>query len=240
MFICTLSKHLPSVKGYLKTPPGDCLLEVVYLVESARYHLHNLNELTTGEAPAPKDFQSGVDFKGEVLNSHWRTMAALIELEAFLTSAKRYLDRSWCCIGERLGNETSKIRTLGGAVYNLDKKVKDKNIIEVLNNTPYYVTLYGAWSEWGAKLADLRNYVEHQAPLGGRYFGYTQKTDEGDVIKIFIPDYVPSSKSEISKTSLEFKKQITANSYCQQIIEKMDELTNVFLREAEVLKYIEL
>lgn len=240
MFISTLSKHLPAVIDYMQTPPGDCLLEVVYLVESARYHLHNLNELTTGKAPAPKDFQSGVDFKGEALNSHWRIMAALIELEAFLTSAKRYLDRSWCCIGERLGDETSKIKTLGGAVYNLDKKVKDKKVIERLNNTTYYVTLNDAWSEWGAKLADLRNYVEHQAPLGGQSFGYTQKTDEGDVIKIFIPDDVPSSRSEIPKKSLAFEKQITANNYCQHIIEKMDELTNALLSEAKVLKYIEL
>src|SRR3989344_1569624 len=88
MNIATLSKHLPLVISYVQTPPGDCLLEVVHLVESARYHLVNLNELIAGNGSAPANFMPGVDFRGEVLNEHWRVIASWIEFEAFLNASK--------------------------------------------------------------------------------------------------------------------------------------------------------
>jgi hypothetical protein len=121
MNIATLSKHLPLVINYVQTPPGDCLLEVVHLVESARYHLTNLDELIVGKGHAPANFVPGVDFRGEVLNEHWRVMASWIEFEAFLNASKRCLDRSWCCLGEQLGEGAKKIRTLGKAIHSSDK-----------------------------------------------------------------------------------------------------------------------
>ena len=240
MFISTISKHLPAVITYVQTPIGDCLLEVVHLVESARYHLHNLDRLTSGAGNAPQGFQAGVDFKGVVLDSHWRIMTSLIEFEAFLASAKRCLDRAWCCVGPLLGKETARIRTLGGAVYDLTRKVKDKSVLEVLEHLTYFNILKNAWFEWGSELADLRNYVEHQAPFGGRSFGYTQQTQEGEIIKIFIPDEVPSGKADVPKRELTFNKQITANVYGHQTIAKLDILVTSLLNQRDVLKYVEL
>ena len=135
------------------------MLEVVHLVESTRYHLFNLEQLTSGEGSTPSNFQSGVDFTGAELDTHWRIMASWIEFEAFLSAGKRCLDRAWCCLAERLGPETSKIRTLGGAIYNLSKRVKDKETKQLVARLPNFSYLQTAWKDWGQELADLRNYV---------------------------------------------------------------------------------
>jgi len=235
VFISTLSKHLPGVIRYVQTPPGDCVLEVVHLVESARYHLFNLDRLTSGEGSAPRDFQSGVDFTGAELDAHWRTMASWIEFEAFLSAGKRCLDRAWCCLGERLGPDASKIRTLGGAIYKLNKRVKDQGIKEFVIRLSYFSHLQTAWRDWGQELADLRNYVEHQAPLGGRSFGFTQETEQGDIIRIFIPDEIPENKENVPKRTLTFSKQLTANAYARHTMTRLDDLIAVLLREGEVL-----
>ena len=52
---------------YLSVPLGHCLLEIVHLAESARYHLYNLNELTTGKVPTPKNFPPGMECPPEVV-----------------------------------------------------------------------------------------------------------------------------------------------------------------------------
>lgn len=216
------------------------MLEVVHLVESARYHLFNLERLTSGNGSAPPAFESGVDFTGAELDAHWRTMASWIEFEAFLSAGKRCLDRAWCCLGELLGPETSEIRTLGGVMYNLNKKVKDESIKEFINRLPYFSNLKTAWMEWGQELADLRNYVEHQSPLGGRSFGFSQKTDTGTIIRIFIPDEIPAGKEKVPKRTLTFSKQLTANDYGRSAMVRLDQLVHALLGEGEILKYMPL
>lgn len=216
------------------------MLEVVHLVESARYHLFNLERLTSGNESSSPAFKSGVDFAGEELDAHWRTMASWIEFEAFLSAGKRCLDRAWCCLGELLGPETSEIRTLGGAIYNLNKKVNDERIKEFINRLPYFSHLKTAWAEWGRELADLRNYVEHQAPLGGRSFGFSQETEKGTVIRIFIPDEIPARKEKLPKRALTFSKQLTANDYGNNAMVRLDQLVHVLLGEGEMLKYVQL
>lgn len=215
------------------------MLEVVHLVESARHHLYSLDQLTSGVGTVPPDFEAGVDFTGTVLDSHWRVMASLIEFEAFLSAGKRCLDRAWCCLGERFGHETTEIRTLGSAIYNLEKKVKDEATKRILNKLPYFLVLRTAWNDWGQQLADLRNYVEHQAPLGGRSFGFTQQVTSGEIIKIFIPDEIPGSKENVPKRELTFHKQITANAYSHRVMGRLDELVANLLREGFILTCID-
>ncbi len=239
MNIATLSKHLPLVIGYVQTPPGDCLLEVVHLVESSRYHLTNLNDLVAGNGCAPNNFIPGIDFRGEVLNEHWRIMASWIEFEAFLNAAKRCLDRSWCGLGEQLGEEPSKIRTLGKAIHNLNKSIKKEEVKEIINKSNYFLLLKEAWESWGAELTDLRNYVEHEAPLGGRAFGYTQVTSDGKIIKIMIPDTIPSRNDSTPKREFTYNEQKTAEVYGQKIINELDVLVNNLLTNGEELKYYE-
>ncbi|MCO6414098.1 MAG: hypothetical protein J5I92_15270 [Thiogranum sp.] len=216
------------------------MLEVVHLVESARYHLFGLERLTSGRGRAPPAFEPGVDFAGEILDAHWRTMASWIEFEAFLGATKRCLDRAWCCLGEALGDEASEIRTLGGAVYNLNKKVRDESLKSFISQLSYFKQLVAAWTEWGQELADLRNYVEHQAPLGGRSFGFTQETETGAVIRIFIPDEIPRGKGKVPKKVLTFSKQISANEYGSNTMARLDKLVSDLLRNGELLKYGEL
>lgn len=238
MFISTLSKHLPAVIRYRQTRLEECMLEVVHLTESARYHMDRLDRLTSGDGAAPPHFQSGVDFSGAVLDSHWRIMASLIEFEAFLSAGKRCLDRAWCCLGERLGRETSKIRTLGAAVSRLEEI--EKSTRKLLNRLPYFSILKVAWDGWGQQLANLRNYVEHQAPLGGRSFGFTEQFEKAEAIKIFIPDEIPRGRENVPKRALTFNKQITANAYGHRAMRNLDELVGNLLRAGETLTCTEL
>ena len=166
-------------------------------------------------------------------------MASWIEFEAFLSAAKRCLDRAWCCLGECLGDEASEIRTLGGSIYNLSKKVKNDEVKKFIIRLPYFSHLQTAWNEWGQELADLRNYVEHQAPLGGRSFGFIQNTVHGEGIRIFIPDEIPRHQENVQKRTLAFSKQLSANVYAQDTMKRLDDLIAALLSEGEVLKDME-
>jgi len=133
--ISVLSKHLPSVVTYIQTPIGDGLLELIYLIESSRYHLQNLEKLTSNKGSAPKNFQSGTDIRGSELDSHWRMMASWMEFEAFITSGKRALDRAWSCVADQLGNEVSEMRTLGSVIYKRKKSIKDPEMVNGLKSS---------------------------------------------------------------------------------------------------------
>lgn len=63
MTITVMSKHLPAIWRHVGRPAGDSLLELLHLVESARYHLDRLESLTRGEGAAPSNFDPGIDVR---------------------------------------------------------------------------------------------------------------------------------------------------------------------------------
>jgi hypothetical protein len=99
--------------------------------------------------------------------------------------------------------------------------------------------LNDVWEDWGSELADLRNYVEHEAPMGGRAFGYTQVTSGGKIIKIMIPDVIPSRNDSTPKREFTYNEQKTAEIYGQEIINELDMLVNNLLSVGKDLKYYE-
>lgn len=107
--IGVLSRHLPNAIRHLNGPHGDCILELIFLVESARYHQQNFVKLNSRDGLAPADFQSGTDLRGANLDRIWCGVAAIIEFEAFLTTVKRSLDRAWWCLGERFASYIARI-----------------------------------------------------------------------------------------------------------------------------------
>ena len=96
-----------------------------------------------------------------------------------------------------------------------------------------------AWVDWGSELAGLRNYVEHEAPLGGRAFGYTQIISSGKIIKIMIPDVIPSRNDSTAKREFTYNEQKTAEIYGEKIINELDILVNNLLSVGDDLKYYE-
>ena len=213
------------------------MLEIVHLVESARYHLSNLERLTSGQGTVPPGFEAGVDFEGVVLDSHWRVMASLIEFEAFLSVTKRCLDRAWCCLGERLGGEASNVRTLARAIHKL-KRGKDQGVKKVLQELEYFAVLERAWREWGRDAANLRNYVEHGAPVGGRAFGFTEFFGDSESVKLFVPDKIPEQKENPGKRGFTFTKQLTIDVFSRDIMVRLDLTMIDILREGDALKNI--
>jgi hypothetical protein len=196
-----------------------------------------MEKLISGECKVPKDFESGVDFNGKELEMQWSVMASLIEFESLLSAGKRFLDRSWCCLADRLGGEVADIRTLGGSIYNLKKILRDKRKRNYINKLPYFSILKLSWDEWGSELADIRNYVEHTAPMGGRSLGYIiNKPDgKGYEIKSLLPDKIPSGKADLPKEKLTFNEQKLSIDYARTTVEKLDNLLSKLLSYADAL-----
>jgi hypothetical protein len=88
--ISVLSQHLPLIFTTLKEPFRSNSLEVVHLVESARYHKSNLVRLGLGNGQAPSDFNPGIDCPNEERNRYWQVMAMTIEFESFLFFRKTF------------------------------------------------------------------------------------------------------------------------------------------------------
>jgi hypothetical protein len=101
------------------------MLEVVHLVESARYHLLNLDRLTSGEGSAPSDFQSS-GFTGAELDTHWRTMVHGSVRGFFIR--RQTMSRPCVVLFENALDLSAEIHTLGAAIFNLDKRIKDERI----------------------------------------------------------------------------------------------------------------
>lgn len=243
MTITVVSKHLPVIwrhVGRPGRPAGDSLLELLHLVESARYHLHRFEVLTRGEDEAPSNFESGIDAYGEELNHYWRFMAAWIELESFLFSSKQFLDRAWRCLGERVGCGAENIATLPKAINNLTTKVKDKEVVNLIRQRPYFVTLVEAWNEWGQELAGIRNYVEHHASFGGLALAHGATIARGEhITHLYLPDESPQWMENPPKRTFTFEKRRSALEYLRNRINDIDSLVAKLMYVDEPLFYLE-
>lgn len=235
-----LSKHLPKTVFHLGSPPGDCILELIFLVESARYHLHNFQKLIQGNGEAPTDFQSGTDIKGEMLNHIWCQMVSITEFEAFLTTSKRCLDRGWWCLAGRFGEKTKSADTLYRATTRLSDFIKDKNICKLIESLDYYSILKDAWEEWGAELANLRHFIEHHAPLGGRIsHPISHKIEDGvSNIDFYIPDHIPIAGKKVKKSELKYFYKRSAVEYANSVMLKLDSLVSKLLDEVKNIRDI--
>lgn len=225
MVITALSKHLPLIFAHFDGDQGNrpwlnCMLDLAYLAESARYHTENLLRLTSGRGNSPDNFQSGVDFSGPELDRHWRVMASYIEFEAFLSSAKRFLDRAWCSLGEEIGGDFAKIRTLGKVLLRNESWIRE--IRQQLRLCEYFNLLETAWNEWGNELASIRNYAEHNSPFGGRSVAYSIQQQSGEQIVLLLPDRIPDNKELTSKDKLSYSTQRWAADLVKQSMADID------------------
>lgn len=84
MFINVLSRHLPTAVEFIGTHVGDRVLGFVHLIEMARYRQIRIQVLCEGHEDVPTYFVSGTDMAGSELDLHYRGMASVFELEAFL------------------------------------------------------------------------------------------------------------------------------------------------------------
>ena len=238
MTITVISKHLPAVWGHVGYPAGDSLLELLHLVESARYHLHRFELLTHGKDKAPSDFEPGIDVPRKELNHYWLFMTAWIELESFLFSGKQFLDRAWRCLGESVGCGAENIATLPKAINTLSAKVKDKEVANLLTQRPYFVTLVEAWNEWGQELAGIRNYVEHHASFGGLALAHGATITEGEnIAHLYLPDESPQWMENPPKRTFTFEKRRSALVYLRNRMNDIDHLVVKLMAVNEPLFY---
>lgn len=236
MTITTISKHLPAAKRFLYSPAGPRVLNLIHLVESARSHRIRFEELASGVGQAPDCFESGLEIEKRELDHHYRFMAAFFELESFFLAAKRFLDYSWCCIGEPFGKGAEQIRTLPKAIFKMKASVKCADDIQALQSSKFYTALETAYKDWGEKTVRIRNYIEHAAPFGGLAGGYQITVADGkQSFDPFIPDVVPDKTQPISKEQLTYDSKQSFTTYVVATMENLDQLLETLLEIDEPL-----
>lgn len=238
MTITVISKHLPAAGRFFYSPAGPRILNLIHLVESARYHILRFEELTSGIGQGPNDFESGLDIQKPELDHYYRFMASFFELESFFSAVKRFLDHSWCCIGEPFGKGAERIRTLPQAIFQMEKSVKNPDDRKTLQSKQFYTVLENAYKDWGRGAAEVRNYIEHVAPLGGLTNSYQiTVTDGKQVFDPFLPDVIPDRTQTISKEQLTYNNKKSFTVYVRKTMQNMDGLLQALLNIEEPLLF---
>lgn len=238
MTITVISKHLPAAVRFFYSPAGPRILNLIHLVESARYHHLRLEELSSAIGQAPDDFESGLEIQKPELDHYYRFMASFFELESFFFAVKRFLDYSWCCIGEPFGKDAERIRTLPQAIFQMKKFVKNPDDRKTLQSRKFYLVLENAYKDWGEKAARVRNYVEHVAPLGGLANSYQiTATNEKQIFDPFLPDVIPDRTQTISKEQLTYNNKESFTAYVRTTMQNVDGLLQTLLNVEEPLLF---
>jgi hypothetical protein len=209
-------------------------LELVHLVESARYHKINLIHLGLGNGQAPSDFNPGIDCPKEEINRYWQVMAMTMEFESFLFSGKRFLDGAWLFFRSNLDMKLSKVHSLGGFV----NEFKQNNSFSRL---PYLKFLVDSWYSWGKDLNDLRNYAEHESPLGGKGFGFIALLQENrQMNRVCLPETIYKNEERIPKEQLSYTSNKTTDDYVNSQMLNIDntfiQLINAFNESVEIIE----
>jgi hypothetical protein len=207
-------------------------LGIIHLVEMCRYHLYRYETLSAGQGTAPPGFEAGIDIpqpdKNHELDHLYRFMVTWFEVEGFFMSGKRFLDNCWCLLAQYYGNGAESIVTLGRALdkARLRRAVKSENLEAQICSDKYYHELQDAWNSWGKELTDLRNYFEHEIPLGGMIFNeFVWQYHEGQQrLDTFVPDQIRSGKSRIPKQQFTFMKRRLLSQYMGTRMEDIDAL----------------
>lgn len=218
--ISVISRHLPLAFQFLKEPHLTKSFELLHLVESARYHQTNLLSLQIGMRKSPDGFDPGVMFTDDQRDKYWRMMASVIEFESFLFSCKRFLDGGWLFFRAQLNGILNK-KVLSDAD-TLGKAMKHFNSNQDLQSYPYIKNLIDYWNRWGKDLTDLRNYIEHESPLGGTGFGYTILNTDNATHYMVLPEVILKNGKRIPKEQLSYHSQKLASDYVTEHIEMID------------------
>jgi hypothetical protein len=236
MTITVVSKHLPQIWRYIGLPVGDSLLELLHIIEAARYHTKRFEALTHGEGEAPDNFETGIDIGSDDINHYWRFMATWIEMESFFFRGKQFLDLTWRCLGERICFGAEEIPTLSGAIMKLKDKVKDEKVRKIIHERPYFIALQTAWVNWGSELAGIRNYLEHHAMFGGLALAHgATVTDHGQITYLYLPDESPKWMENPPKREFTYNNQRSVLDYFKNRMEDIDALLVELMKVDEVL-----
>jgi hypothetical protein len=141
-------------------------------------------------------------------------------LKASFFSGKRFLDNAWLFFRPSLNGKLSKVDSLGGFVNEFQQN-------RSFSQLPYLRFLVDSWHSWGKDLNDLRNYAEHESPLGGKGFGLTLLQENSQIHRLCIPETVFKNGERIPKDKLSYTSNKTADDY---VISQMNNIDNTFIQ----------
>lgn len=230
--ITVISKHMARSAPFLGRKAGSRLLALIHLVEACRYHLSRFETLASGQGSAPPAFEPGIDIKDKQQLDHlYSFMASWFEVEAFLLSAKRFLDQCWCLRAESFQNGAERVKTMGAAMNSqrMHQVIKSQELEAQIYEDRFYRELRRVWDAWGRELVDLRNYIEHEIPWGGMTFNEFKISVRGggpQEFDTFLPDQIPSRHSRIPKEKFTFKEHKSLTQYMRDRMTDVDALVD--------------
>lgn len=234
MFINAYSKFLPLVFDILQDPHKESGFELIFLVESARYHAVNLERLVIEDVRAPNNFDPGIRFHENIFpdqggdkDKAWRNLAAPIEFEGFINSVNRFFYRANKGISQGLGTRNAKI-PFGQLTMRVPLEGRSLQERKILRDTKFKEILKTARDDWGYEIKAMRDYIEHGWAFGGRSTGVMVE----DQLILMIPDRVINehNRKKIPKGKLNCNEQRTALDFSREHMRKLDDLFDSLLR----------
>lgn len=200
---------------------------IAYLYETVDYRCNNLKQAQVLEAnekgwmqgtipiPGNKGIQFGSDH--EITQNHWSIFVFCTEFEGYLSEIIRFLNLSFYHLNKDFfeiliqesifeNKDLKRIDTIFRFVEFEKKLLKNEKEnskkLKALSLNPYNSVLKEAWNEWARYLSVLRNYVVHEAPIGGSIFSVKQiVSGESGYCSISLPTIESVSKYEYKKTT---------------------------------------
>lgn len=221
---------MPRSAAFLGGPSTSRFLGIIHLVEMSRYHLYQFQMLSAGHGTAPPGFEPGISVpqpdQNHEIDRLYRFMAIWFEVEDFFMSGKRFLDNCWCLLAEYFGQGVETIDTIGAALdeARISRAVNSEELKAQIIGDTYYCELRNAWNSWAKEFVDLRNYFEHEIPLGGMIFNECvwQYQEGQERFDTFVPDHIRSGNSRIPKQQFTFAERRSLRQYMVKRMEDID------------------
>lgn len=234
IMITVISKHLTLFNERWPISDED-YLGAIHYVEQMRYRSNQFRKLCSKNMEAPVDFSPGIDVKGDELNHLYSSMVIWFELESFVKAGKSFLDHLWRLVAQSHADVIAE-KNIRNQKYILKAFNEIKSKENVFKSSESYEAIENSLDKWGRYLVGFRNYIEYTEPLGGMLTSAAGRIDikmENSIstLNVCLPDNFPNYEENKESFQFVFNKKLMANELVISIVEDIDSIFPVVIRE---------
>ena len=232
--ITVISKHLGLF--YERWPISDEeYLGAIHYIEQIRHRGNQFIYLCSSNVAVPEDFSPGIDVRGQELNHLYSSMIIWFELESFIKAGKSFLDHLWRLVAQN-HSQLINDNELRNQKYILKAFNKLKSGEYEFKSSSVFEAVSNSLDLWGRYLIGFRNYIEYTEPLGGMLTsaaGRLEMRMENSITtkNIHLPDRFPRYNENQETFQFYFENDIMARELVNSIIENIDAIFPVVVRE---------
>lgn len=215
--ITVISKHLPLIENSLVS--RDQILQNIHYVETLRYGIGALRNLSHREIDMPKSFEPGIRVTKKEVRHLYRFMAMWFEIENTVRTSRSFLDFFWRTVvsNSPVLSEIAEVRNqkyMSSAVNYLRKSGETSVTYKLIENE---------WDSWGKYMMDFRKYIEYTEPLGGLLSQSVGRLSQvGNELHIFLPDRFPVHREDPRSFQFTYTSQRFAVPFLESMIHRID------------------